>query len=799
MAKYYGHDPIEQNKIYDLALQWKKECLINDGSLLWPGENIWSLNNFQHFKRCFIDNPDETANSFEVKFKKQLAGESSDVTKLACELLFIYFIFPSDTNGRTKVDLIKRVASWQGLDFPLTSNLNVLLENKGIGKPGTAFHTRRPFELAYLSKIGLELKRLNYSERNDLIDNHKKFRSFIDELKLNSNYALRNIILHLLYPEYYERISSNGNKKQIYREFKKIMKGITFPNDIDDAIYSIRRYFEQKNPEVNIDFYNEPLVSMWKNGDAENVVIEDKGDYSTIENGKLTRGGQTIVTSDLNKNMIFFGPPGTGKTYSVIDHALEIIDKEKYSDLIHNADRREAAVKEFKELLNIGQIAFCTFHQSYGYEEFVEGLRSDGNGGFEPRDGIFKTISNAARSSTKDNIKGYDFDETKINFFKMSLGNTLDGEEDIFDYCLEHNVIGLGWGLDIDYSGCADRKAVQKKYRSKYGDQDSFNIVAIDRFKNRMKIGDVVFISHGNAKMKAIARVTGDYYYDENTTIEFNHFRKVEWLYVNKEPMVSVKHILINKNFSQQAIYMHSKDDINFESLRNYLSPKSGTNSNFVLIIDEINRGNISKIFGELITLIEPDKRLDAENEVTVTLPYSNDSFGVPQNLYIIGTMNTADRSIALLDTALRRRFNFIELSPDYSILDTDVEGINVQKLLKTINDRIEYLYDQDHLIGHAYFIDKHLSVPKLIAIMKTKVIPLLQEYFYLDWEKLELILGGATDDPQQQQEYFLFKKQLNPNQIFFRDFDYDQSTKISYTIVAEPNEKALKRIYRDN
>ncbi|EHL05504.1 ATPase family protein [Desulfitobacterium hafniense DP7] len=799
MAKYYGHDPIELNKIYDLALQWKNDCLINDGWLLWPGESIWTLDNLQDFKRCFVDNPDETADSFEEKFKKQLAGESSDVTKLACELLFIYFLFPSDTNGKTKVNLIKKVASWKGLNVPLTSNLNVLLESKGIGKPGTAFHTRRPFELSYLCYIGLGIKRLNHSERNNLIDNHKDFRVFIDELRQRSNYAMRNIILHLLYPEYYERISSNGNKQQIYNEFKRIMKGSNFPDNIDDAIYKIRRYFEQKNPSSTFDFYNEPLVSMWKNEDPEKIVMEASEDYSIIDNDNFNERRQNKMTNDLNKNMVLFGPPGTGKTYSVIERALEIIDKEKYSNLINNPDKREAAVKEFKELLNIGQIAFCTFHQSYGYEEFVEGLRSDGNGGFEPRDGIFKMISNAARSSAKDNVKGYDFDEKKINFFKMSLGNTNDGEEDIFDYCLDHNVIGLGWGVDIDYSDCVDRKAIRKKYESKYGDQDSFNIVAVDRFKNRMTIGDIVFISHGNAKLKAIARVTGDYYYDENTTIEFNHFHKVEWLYVNKEPMVSVKQILINKNFSQQAIYMHSKDDINFNSLKSYLSPKGGMNRNYVLIIDEINRGNISKIFGELITLIEPDKRLDADNEVTVTLPYSNDSFGVPQNLYIIGTMNTADRSIALLDTALRRRFNFIELSPDYSILDTDVEGINVQKLLKAINDRIEYLYDQDHLIGHAYFIDKHLSVPKLVAIMKTKVIPLLQEYFYLDWEKLELLLGGATDNLQQQQEYFLFKKKLDPSQIFARNLEYDQSTKISYTIVAEPNEKALKRIYGDN
>lgn len=180
----------------------------------------------------------------------------------------------------------------------------------------------------------------------------------------------------------------------------------------------------------------------------------------------------------------------------------------------------------------------------------------------------------------------------------------------------------------------------------------------------------------------------------------------------------------------------------------------------YVLIIDEINRGNVAAIFGELITLIEPEKRIGSQEMVTIQLPYSKIGFAVPPNLYLIGTMNTADRNTEILDNALRRRFDFIEKCPAPSLLPT-IETIDLAKLLTTINQRIEILLDRNHLIGHAYLM-KIKSIRDLQQVFDTKIIPLLQEYFYNDWSKIGLILG----------KHFIKNHYINASTGIFADFD---------------------------
>ncbi|MGG0205368.1 AAA family ATPase [Bacillus mycoides] len=511
---------------------------------------------------------------------------------------------------------------------------------------------------------------------------------------------------------------------------------------------------------------------------------------SYVGNKDLTEEGDKMMQQ---KNTILYGPPGTGKTYTVAEKALEIVMPQQYKQIMGD---RIAVMEAYKKLSEQNRIAFCTFHQSFAYEDFVEGLRSDEEGKFILQDGIFKRICDTATLRETKDVSVYNFDENEIEFYKMSLGGIQEEDgEDIYNYCIDNNCIALGWGGNIDYKGCLDRQAVYEKFYSCNAEDDRvFNVDAINRFKNWMKKDDIIFISEGNHKIRAIAKVIGDYNYVEDSEIRYKHFREVEWLYYGEA--IGVDQILKEKVLSQQTIYQFGKIDLNIQQIKRLLTktkPVNEETDNYVLIIDEINRGNISKIFGELITLIEDDKRIDATNEIKAILPYSKKSFGIPSNLYIIGTMNTADRSISMMDTALRRRFHFEELMPQPNLLPEKVGNIEVQKMLKVLNERIEFLIDRNHTIGHAYFIKENLTFEELVEIMKFKVIPLLQEYFYEDWEKVELVLGGAGK--LGDKSYFLTKEEKTAQAIFKTELDYDQTIK-KYQLVENPNEQAFLNIY---
>ncbi|HNZ53778.1 MAG TPA: AAA family ATPase, partial [bacterium] len=293
---------------------------------------------------------------------------------------------------------------------------------------------------------------------------------------------------------------------------------------------------------------------------------------------------------------------------------------------------------------------------------------------------------------------------------------------------------------------------------------------------NGMKDGDVVFVTEGQ-NIVAICEINGNYSFSENPDeimIGYEHQRSVTW--IKKDINLSVK-----KLFSYKTVPGNSLSPIIFE--------KKDVVSNFVLIIDEINRGNISKIFGELITLIEDDKRLGKENEMTVTLPYSKQAFGVPANLHIVGTMNTADRSIALMDMALRRRFSFQEMMPRYDVLkeikvEKDGKEIIISELLKKINERIEFLYDRDHTIGHAYFIKlkNNPDYKELCSIFADKIIPLLQEYFYEDWEKIQIVLGdheSQKNKKEKEHKMVLCDEKSETDVIGFNHPEIDDKRKI--------------------
>jgi len=440
-------------------------------------------------------------------------------------------------------------------------------------------------------------------------------------------------------------------------------------------------------------------------------------------------------------NQILYGPPGTGKTYHTINKSLEIIDGIVPSE-------REDAKKRFDALVQANQIEFVTFHQSYGYEEFVEGIKAipigeKGNEDgaemiYKPVAGIFKTLSSVAKINYELSKQSALTKDAKFDILWKKLKDFLVNEiDDKEKYFLTEQV----YIFEVQ-----DRRL---KYK---GD-------------NWLRHDQGLNLKYENIKAMYLADIK-----------ERKAIRDLE----NVESLAK-QHATYNLAILDKVYELEKS--INFVQ-------ETQERKNHILIIDEINRGNISKIFGELITLIEPSKRIGEEEAISVKLPYSSESFGIPSNLYIIGTMNTADRSIALMDTALRRRFEFTEMMPDLSVLEgIDIEGINITTLLETINKRIEYLYDRDHTIGHAYFMSLKESATReaLEHIFRYKIIPLLQEYFYDDWEKIMMVLGRG----------FIEKTVLKAT-IFDEDFikisEYIEDEKCVYTIKPSFDFNAFQR-----
>lgn len=469
--------------------------------------------------------------------------------------------------------------------------------------------------------------------------------------------------------------------------------------------------------------------------------------------------------TDISLNTILYGPPGTGKTYHTAIYAVAIIEnklldevkKESYNDVFARYNTYRAQ----------GLIEFTTFHQSYGYEEFIEGIRpaviDDGDEAdagdiqYSVQPGMFKKFCEKAECPVIEKTTLGDLGiRDGATIWKVSLEGA--GENQNRTECLENGHIRIGWD----------------GYGKEITDETDFSQVGgkkvLNAFINRMQIGDVVLSCYNASTIDAIGVVTGEYeWHDEYAYMK--RLRKVRWL--AKGIRENILELNGGKAMTLSSVYRMTNlflSDV-YRLIEKYRSESpfvAKNKQNHVFIIDEINRGNISKIFGELITLIEETKRVGKAEEMKALLPYSMKPFGIPDNVYIIGTMNTADRSIAMIDTALRRRFAFKEMLPDPEVLARiSVGTISVEQMLDRMNRRITVLYDREHTIGHAYFLPlkQNNSITVLADIFKNKIIPLLQEYFYEDYEKIRLVLGD--NQVKEDAKQFILAKKIQQNELF--------------------------------
>lgn len=478
----------------------------------------------------------------------------------------------------------------------------------------------------------------------------------------------------------------------------------------------------------------------------------DEGEEDDTEYEDLTKYEQYAKLMEFNPNIILYGPPGTGKTFG----AMRII--EAFEALRGNS-------VPFKDISDEGRAKFITFHQAFSYEEFVEGLRpkTDDNGNimYEVKPGVLRKIAEECRiQETKKNIKDEVFSNTTADskVWKVSLGRR-NIEEHIYKALKASEEIAIGndpkesvldWSDEqIDKS---DKTGMLKALRSK------------------VQIGDIVFILNSIRTIRLIGIVISDYYYTDEDSFGYGHRRKVKWIKDCEKDPIDIFRLNQEKQLTLSSLYELKISSADALQLVDIKDDKSTLSKPYYLIIDEINRGNIAKIFGELITLIEKDKR----EKLPCLLPYSGQKFTLPKNLYIIGTMNTSDRSIALLDTALRRRFAFIEINPDASLVESKrptMGGyISPGKLLSAINEKITEEIDRDHRIGHSYFLgDDLIGKMDLFNVWYYKILPLLMEYFYSDIGKVREIVGDKFFDQKTKEVVMLSTK---PNENGISDFE---------------------------
>lgn len=603
------------------------------------------------------------------------------------------------------------------------------------------------------------------AETNTFTDDFKN--AFEKAIAIKGNgFASITIGLFWIRPNVFMPLDTYSRKFVFERYGIVVPKGDFSGDDYVEFLNTLKNKINEDSP--NLTFPDLSYNAWSKKGKNPQL----KSPESITDNQRTSQGDSTSNDGiwAKNKNIILYGPPGTGKTYSTIQYAVAIIEDKPLSE-VKSEDYQEV-FKRYLKYKDAGLIAFVTFHQSFSYEEFIEGIRpivsSDENGESTGRieyviqDGVFKLFCNKAGTPIGK-------DDTSLNLgigknptvWKVTLKGA--GDNQIRTECIENDHIRIGWD--------GEGEIISDDY-TQYGDNPILNA-----FYNRMQIGDIVMSCYSSRTIDAIGVITGEpEWHDEYS--EYKRLRKVKWLVKGiNEDIVDFNAGKILNGLSVAKLSVSATDAVQIlRKVNPKLFDQNVKIPNRVFVIDEINRGNISKIFGELITLIEPSKRIGAFEELRATLPYSRQDFGVPDNVFIIGTMNTADRSIAMIDTALRRRFEFVEMKPDTDILKgVRVKNIDISNMLDIINKRIIVLLDREHTIGHSYLLPLKTdpTIETLAAIFQKRIIPLLQEYFYDDYEKIQLVLGDnqKTDDTPQ----FIVKKRADNKLFGNTDVDFPE------------------------
>lgn len=872
MSRY--NDTVNTQPILAASARWAKLAL-GAGMSVFSDQPIWRLEHIRSLETYFSNNLDTGEGDFFDKLEVQLATCAPEVKQLAAEMLWLMLLCPSNIGAAKKRESVLRVWAWSGstlaVDHELLSD-QVLV---GVGSGGTSFNTNRWRELAYCIAICKAAFQLDPEVRQALFADWNTLIDWMEKIPDNGRRQLRHMLLYLLHPDQSERVFSSGDRKLIAVHFSgkssKFVNQLS-PAEIDRLLLQIRQEQEAEFSSIELDFYVPPLRELWKDRESRSWLFawnpkkwawEDLPEViAQTCNGKpvvmrWSCVNQEVMTGDrawlVRLGVEPKGIMGCGNVISdpyEAEHYDESLAQEGKTCLfvdVELTDIRDVYKDAYISMQELGSITIDKQQwspQSSGIEiksrsaALLDKLWQAKAKASNSMSGAVQPALQIAEATNKilygppGTGKTYRLDQLKQRYVVKQSAISLEqwlSERlkplswfEVIFMCL-HDLGGSAMVKDIEEHPyfVQKAKAVGRQLSLKAQIWASLQAHTVESsttvgYKNRT--APLVFDKDSHSRW----RMAGNW--QEEGEDLLSSLQRLKQGPEQKAEQVHYAFVTFHQSYSYEDFVegIRPVQDADTDQLVYKVEPgifrqicqdaKNAPQTRFALFVDEINRGNVAKIFGELITLIEPDKRAvyDADGNLLsgmeLTLPYSRERFGVPNNLDIFGTMNTADRSIALLDTALRRRFRFEELMPTSKVISgsrgdgyiEDGEGglIDLRALLDAINLRIRFMLNRDLTLGHAYFFgvkDFH----GLRRGLLDQVIPLLQEYFYSDWHRIQLVFRDVDQSGQPIKPQIIEHKQLTAVEVL--GFEHDDFEQIIDYKVAEPTcitPEAIRKIY---